>query len=76
MGEKKNTISFLKSNRKYFFQIPDRQEAINFAIRKLAKSGDVILLCGKGHEQYMCYGRTEYPWDEKQAVNKALYGKV
>ena len=76
VGEKKNTISFLKSNRKYFFQIPDRQEAINFAIRKLAKSGDVILLCGKGHEQSMCYGRTEYPWDEKQAVNKALYGKV
>jgi len=57
---------------KYFFRIPDRQEAINFAIRKLAGAGDTVIICGKGHEQSMCYGKTEYPWDERQAVNKAL----
>lgn len=64
----------LKSGNKYFWRIPDRQEAINFAIRKLSGQGDVILICGKGHEQSMCYGRTEYPWDERGAVFKALYG--
>lgn len=64
----------LLNGNKYFWRIPDRQEAINFAVRKLAKRGDVILLCGKGHEKSMCYGKTEYPWDEKLAVNKALYG--
>lgn len=59
---------------KYFFQIPDRQEALNFAIRKLARKGDTVVALGKGHEKSMCYGRTEYPWDEKKAIEKALYG--
>ena len=39
---------------------------------KLAGAGDTVIICGKGHEQSMCYGKTEYPWDERQAVNKAL----
>ncbi|OGG18043.1 hypothetical protein A3D78_00920 [Candidatus Gottesmanbacteria bacterium RIFCSPHIGHO2_02_FULL_39_14] len=64
------------NGRKYFFRIPDRQEAINFAIRRLAKPGDTVICCGKGHEKSMCYGKDEYPWDEKQAVLKALYGSV
>ena len=62
----------LQRKNKYFFRIPDRQEAINFAIRKLAKKGDTVIVCGKGHEKSMCYGKIEYPWDEKQAVLKAL----
>lgn len=57
-----------------FIRIPDRQEAINFAIRRLARSGDTVLICGKGHEKSMCYGTVEYPWDEKKAIEKALYG--
>jgi len=65
-----------KMYKKYFFKIPDRQEAINFAIRKLAKAGDTVILCGKGHEQSMCWGTHEYPWDERKALQKALYGTV
>jgi len=57
---------------KNFYKIPDRQEAINFAIQKLAKKGDIIVICGKGHEKSMCFGRTEYPWSEHKAVRKAL----
>jgi len=64
----------LMSRNKYFWRIPDRQQAVNFAVRKLSGQGDVILICGKGHEQSMCYGNTEYPWDERRAVYKALYG--
>lgn len=52
--------------------IPDRQEAISFAINKLAKKGDIVALFGKGPEQSMCYGTEELPWSEEAAVKKAL----
>lgn len=54
-----------------FWRIPDRGEAIKFAIR-LANEGDIILSCGKGHEQSMCFGETEYPWDDRTATRAAL----
>ncbi len=60
-----------KINRDYFV-IDDRQEAINFAINKLAKDGDLVLITGKGHEKSMCFGTTEYPWSDQQAVKNAL----
>jgi UDP-N-acetylmuramoyl-L-alanyl-D-glutamate--2,6-diaminopimelate ligase len=66
----------IHKNKKYFIKISDRQEAINFTLRKLAGDGDIVLLCGKGHEKSMCYGKIEYPWDEHLAVEKAIYGTV
>jgi len=51
--------------------IKDRQAAINKAI-EMAKKGDVVLTTGKAHEKSLCRGKTEYPWDEFEAVNKAL----
>ena len=54
-----------------FWRIPDRGEAIKFAIR-LAKEGDIVLSCGKGHEQSMCSGKTEYLWDDRNAMRAAL----
>lgn len=62
-------------NAHYFWRIPDRQEAINFAVRKLAQIGDVVIVTGKGHEMSMCYGTTEYPWSDKEAILKALHEK-
>lgn len=56
------------------FRIPDREGAIKFAIQKLAKKGDTVVICGKGHEQSMCYGKTEYLWSDFDAVKKALGG--
>jgi UDP-N-acetylmuramoyl-L-alanyl-D-glutamate--2,6-diaminopimelate ligase len=56
------------------FRVPDRAEAIKFAIQKLAKKGDTVVICGKGHEKSMCFGKKEYPWDEYQAVQKAIQG--
>lgn len=52
--------------------VPDRQEAINFAIQKLAKKGDLIAIFGKGPEKSMCYGTTEIEWSDEAAVNLAL----
>ena len=54
-----------------FWRIPDRGEAIKFAIR-LAKEGDIVLSCGKGHEQSMCFGKTEYLWDDRNTMKAAL----
>jgi len=54
-----------------FWRIPDRGEAIKFAIR-FAKEGDIVLSCGKGHEQSMCFGKTEYLWDDRIATRAAL----
>lgn len=50
---------------------PDRQKAINLAIR-LARPGDVVGLFGKAHEKSICFGTIEYPWSEYQAVKKAI----
>jgi len=54
-----------------FWRIPDRGEAIKFALR-LARPGDIVLACGKGHEQSMCFGKIEYPWDDRDAMRAAL----
>jgi UDP-N-acetylmuramoyl-L-alanyl-D-glutamate--2,6-diaminopimelate ligase len=54
-----------------FWRIPDRGEAIFFAI-SMAQPGDVVIACGKGHEQSMCFGEIEYPWDDRTAMRAAL----
>lgn len=54
-----------------FWRVPDRGNALRLAVR-LAHPGDVLLACGKGHEQSMCFGETEYPWDDRVALRAAL----
>ena len=56
---------------KTFWRIPDRGEAIRFAVA-LAQPGDILLACGKGHEQSMCFGTVEYDWDDRLALQAAL----
>jgi len=51
--------------------VPDRAEAIAYAVA-IALPGDTVLLCGKGHEQSMCYGREERPWSDHAAARQAL----
>ena len=46
-----------------FHLVPDRREAIAFAL-SLAGPDDVVLLCGKGHERTLERGRETLPWDE------------
>jgi UDP-N-acetylmuramoyl-L-alanyl-D-glutamate--2,6-diaminopimelate ligase len=54
-----------------FWRVPDRGEAIRMALQ-LAGPGDIVLACGKGHEQSMCFGTTEYLWDDRMAMRAAL----
>jgi UDP-N-acetylmuramoyl-L-alanyl-D-glutamate--2,6-diaminopimelate ligase len=62
----------LADNHHKVLSIPNRQQAINFALQKLAKGGDLVALLGKGPEKSMCYDKTEEPWSEIEAVKKAL----
>lgn len=57
-----------------FIRVPDRGEALYQACR-MAKAGDVVIACGKGHEQSMCFGTVEYPWDDREALRAALRGE-
>ncbi|MBE3038497.1 MAG: hypothetical protein IMZ62_06775, partial [Chloroflexi bacterium] len=56
---------------KTFWRVPDRGEAIRFGVR-LAQPGDIVMAFGKGHEQSMCFGTTEFPWDDRTAMRAAL----
>jgi UDP-N-acetylmuramoyl-L-alanyl-D-glutamate--2,6-diaminopimelate ligase len=55
-----------------YFVVEDRGAAIAFAITELARPGDVVFLCGKGHEASMCFGTTEFPWSDQGAARLAL----
>lgn len=54
-----------------YFIVPDRGEAIRLGI-SIAHPGDIVLALGKGHEQTMCFGETEYPWDDRVAMRAAI----
>jgi UDP-N-acetylmuramoyl-L-alanyl-D-glutamate--2,6-diaminopimelate ligase len=54
-----------------FVRIQDRSEAIRYAIQQ-AQPGDLVISCGKGHEQSMCFGEREYTWDDRIAFRAAL----
>ncbi|MBI2591012.1 MAG: UDP-N-acetylmuramoyl-L-alanyl-D-glutamate--2,6-diaminopimelate ligase, partial [Candidatus Blackburnbacteria bacterium] len=54
-----------------FIREPDRGKAIKLVIG-LAKAGDIVVICGKGHEKSMAFGKTEIPWSDQEAARKAL----
>ncbi len=51
--------------------VADRYRALQRALSE-AQPGDVVMVCGKGHEQSMCFGDIEYPWDDRVALAHAL----
>ena len=51
--------------------VPNRKEAIKYCIEN-AKSGDMILLAGKGHEDYQEIKGVKYPFDERLIVSEIL----
>lgn len=60
-----------KKLNKDFYIIIDRQKAIDFAIQ-IARAQDTVGLFGKGHEQSMNVNGKESPWNEFEAVKKAI----
>ncbi len=55
-------------------RIPDRLTAIHTALDQ-ARTGDTLLLAGKGHETYQVLGREKVPFDEREIVRKAVNGE-
>src|SRR5690606_2535819 len=51
--------------------VQNRYDAIDLAVR-LAKTGDVVITNGKGHEQTLAFGTIEYPFNDSDAIKKAL----
>ena len=52
-----------------------RAEAIALAVR-LARPGDVLLVAGKGHEDYQIIGTEKRPFDDRDAVRRALAARA
>ncbi len=51
--------------------IPNRKEAITYAVG-IAKKDDIILIAGKGHEDYQEIGTKRYPLDDRDVVKKCM----
>ena len=56
-------------------KIADRAEAIRYAV-EIAKAGDIILLAGKGHENYQLVGVKKEPFSEIEILREAMEEKA
>lgn len=55
-------------------EFTDREAAVLHAL-EIAQKGDVVALCGKGHEDYQAIGDEYFHFDEKEIVKKYFEGK-
>ena len=67
-------VGISKKDRKYV-EIIDRKEAIAYVIRH-GQPGDVIVLAGKGHEDYQEIKGKKYPMDERDIIADVLAGRI
>lgn len=63
-------VGLSRTNGQYVV-IPDRQEAVDYAVSK-AGEGDIVILLGKGQEEYQEIQGVKYPYSEREAVENAL----
>jgi len=61
----------MKGTKTPFIVIENRYKAIEYAIKN-AKPNDIILLAGKGHEDYQIIGHEKYHFDEREVVAEIL----
>lgn len=54
-----------------FVVIPDRREAIEYAV-SLLHPGDLLLIAGKGHEDYQIVGTERFHFDDREVLRSAL----
>ena len=59
-----------KTDGKYV-RISDRKDAIRYAIRN-GQPGDIVVLAGKGHEDYQEIKGKKYPMDERVLISEIL----
>jgi UDP-N-acetylmuramoyl-L-alanyl-D-glutamate--2,6-diaminopimelate ligase len=63
-------VGMQKSGGKYMIE-PDRAKAIRLAIDE-ARAGDIVLLAGKGHEDYQIFADRTIHFDDREVAGKAL----
>ena len=61
----------IEKTGKPYEKIPDRREAIHHAIQQ-ARPDDLVLIAGKGHEDYQIIGREVFHFDDKEVAREAL----
>jgi len=64
----------LRSAGKPYEKIPDRREAIRRAVFE-ARDGDLVLVAGKGHEDYQIVGAARHHFDDREVAREALAGR-
>ena len=67
----RDALPGLMESKTPFAVIEERRKAIAFALEE-ARSGDVVVLCGKGHETYQEIGTTKYHLDEREVVRECF----
>ncbi|MCK4739183.1 MAG: UDP-N-acetylmuramoyl-L-alanyl-D-glutamate--2,6-diaminopimelate ligase, partial [Deltaproteobacteria bacterium] len=60
-----------KTEEKTYLIIPDRKEAIERAV-EFARSGDLVLIAGKGHEDYQIVGSKKFLFDDREILKNCL----
>jgi UDP-N-acetylmuramyl-tripeptide synthetase len=63
----------IQKTGKPYEKIADRREAIHHAIAQ-ARANDLVLIAGKGHEDYQILGREVFHFDDKEVAREALAG--
>ena len=58
-----------------YYVIPDRHEAVAMAIR-MAKPGDVVVLAGKGHEDYQIVGEQRIRFDDREIAREEIRKRI
>lgn len=53
------------------FRISDRKEAIKKAV-EIAAEGDLVIITGKGSEQFIISGDKKIPWDDRKVAREVL----
>jgi UDP-N-acetylmuramoyl-L-alanyl-D-glutamate--2,6-diaminopimelate ligase len=54
-----------------YLSIPDRRDAIFEAVKR-AKAGDVVIIAGKGHENYQIIGDDKFDFDDRRVASDAI----
>ena len=65
----------LRLTQKPYEKIADRRAAIHRAILQ-ARTGDLVLIAGKGHEDYQIIGRDTFHFDDKEVAREALSQRI
>jgi len=64
----------LDTNKENYKVVIDRKEAIERAI-EMAKKDDIVIIAGKGHENYQIIGKVKHHFDDKEIAQEFLNNK-